>query len=176
MCLNHYFAFAQTFQGNRDQLSVQTHPINPAIYCRYVRIIPRGWRAHISMRLELYGSPWSKYLKKRSLHVFVIFGLFVWELNHIHRTRCNYHIHSVYIVLASVRKIYVKFSMTSRFNLNQFDYSLSISVRDSWLGLPLINSSTIRWSWWKYRNLIRGKFYLAYEKLNSKIKCHKTVN
>ena len=83
------------------------------------------------MRLELYGSPWSKYLKKRSLHVFVIFGLFVWELNHIDRTRCNYHIHSVYIVLASVRRIYVKFSMTSSINLNQFDYSLSISVRDS---------------------------------------------
>ena len=63
------FIFKQTFQGNRDQLSVQTHPINPAIYGRYVRIIPRGWRSHISMRLELYASPWSKLSSKHNFHV-----------------------------------------------------------------------------------------------------------
>ena len=74
-CLNHTFSFMQTFQGNRDQLSVQTHPINPAIYCRFVRIIPRGWRAHISMRLELYGSPWSESLKKAIYHMFDGFHL-----------------------------------------------------------------------------------------------------
>ena len=42
-------------------MSVQTHSIDPPIYGRYVRIIPRGWRSHISMRLELYGGPWSKW-------------------------------------------------------------------------------------------------------------------
>ena len=52
----------QTFQGNRDRLSVKTHPINPPVFGRYVRIVPRGWRSHISMRLELYGCPWSKLL------------------------------------------------------------------------------------------------------------------
>ena len=41
-------------------MSVQTHSIDPPIYGRYVRIIPRGWKSHISMRLELYGGPWSK--------------------------------------------------------------------------------------------------------------------
>ena len=65
------FVLKQTFQGNRDQLSVQTHPINPAIYGRYVRIIPRGWKSHISIRLELYGSPWSKFFKN-AIFVFVI--------------------------------------------------------------------------------------------------------
>ena len=41
-------------------MSVQAHSIDPPIYGRYVRIIPRGWKSHISMRLELYGGPWSK--------------------------------------------------------------------------------------------------------------------
>ena len=54
------FVILQTFQGNRDRVSVQTHSIDPPIYGRYFRIIPRGWRSHISMRLELYGAPWSK--------------------------------------------------------------------------------------------------------------------
>ncbi|KAL9950565.1 hypothetical protein ACROYT_G043081 [Oculina patagonica] len=41
-------------------MSVLTHSIDPPIFGRYVRIIPRGWRSHISMRLELYGGPWNR--------------------------------------------------------------------------------------------------------------------
>ena len=55
------FVPLQTFQGNRDRMSVQTHPFDPPVYGRFIRIIPRGWRSHISMRLELYGGPWSKF-------------------------------------------------------------------------------------------------------------------
>jgi len=100
--------------------------------------------------------------------VFVSFGLFVWELNHIDRTRCNYHIYSVYIFLVSVRRIYAKFSTTSRFNLNQFDYSLSISMHDSWLGLhphQLSGDGNLELI---ISLVIRGKCYLAYVKLKSK--------
>ncbi|CAH3172634.1 unnamed protein product [Porites evermanni] len=53
-------SYVKTFQGNRDRLSVKMHPINPPVFGRYVRIVPRGWRSHISMRLELYGCPWSR--------------------------------------------------------------------------------------------------------------------
>lgn len=49
------FVCLQYFQGNRDRNSIVTHAINPPILARYVRIHPRGWRSHISMRVELYG-------------------------------------------------------------------------------------------------------------------------
>ncbi|CAH3022884.1 unnamed protein product [Porites evermanni] len=58
--VKHWWNYVKTFQGNRDRMSVQTHSIDPPIYGRYVRIIPRGWRSHISMRLELYGGPWNR--------------------------------------------------------------------------------------------------------------------
>ena len=57
----HFFLFfIKTFPGNYDRNGVQTRSFNPPIYGRFVRIQPRGWRSHISMRLELYGCPWSK--------------------------------------------------------------------------------------------------------------------
>ncbi|XP_027046430.1 uncharacterized protein LOC113674157 [Pocillopora damicornis] len=58
--VKHWWNYVKTFQGNRDRLSVQTHPIDPPLYGRYVRVIPRGWKSHISMRLELYGAPWNR--------------------------------------------------------------------------------------------------------------------
>ena len=64
----------QTFQGNRDRLSVKTHPINPPVFGRYVRIVPRGWRSHISMRLELYGCPWSKLLALSAAKIAKVFS------------------------------------------------------------------------------------------------------
>ncbi|XP_015750272.1 PREDICTED: uncharacterized protein LOC107326864 [Acropora digitifera] len=57
---NWWNAYVKTFTGNQDRDSVQTRPFDPPIYARYVRIIPRGWRSHICMRFELYGSPWNK--------------------------------------------------------------------------------------------------------------------
>ena len=54
------FAFLQTFPGNYDRNGIQTRSFDPPLYARFVRLVPRGWRSHISMRLELYGCPWSK--------------------------------------------------------------------------------------------------------------------
>ena len=31
------------------------YPFNPPIRCRFLRIVPWGWRSHISMRVEAYG-------------------------------------------------------------------------------------------------------------------------
>lgn len=45
----------QYFTGNRDRNSVVMNPFNPALKCRAVRVVPWGWRSHISMRVELYG-------------------------------------------------------------------------------------------------------------------------
>jgi len=45
----------KTFQGNRDIYSIQYNAINPPITARFVRINPRGWHSHISMRAEFYG-------------------------------------------------------------------------------------------------------------------------
>ncbi|XP_020911456.1 uncharacterized protein LOC110249210 [Exaiptasia diaphana] len=45
----------KTFQANRDIYSTVYNPINPGIKARYVQIKPRGWRSHISMRVEFYG-------------------------------------------------------------------------------------------------------------------------
>ena len=54
------FCFLQTFPGNYDRNGIQTRSFDPPFYARFVRLVPRGWRSHISMRLELYGCPWSK--------------------------------------------------------------------------------------------------------------------
>ncbi|EDO48079.1 predicted protein, partial [Nematostella vectensis] len=44
-----------TFVGNHDRKGVMSHAFRYPIFARYVRIHPRGWRSHISMRVELYG-------------------------------------------------------------------------------------------------------------------------
>ena len=62
MPINLYLCLLQQFQGNYDRYSIRTHAFKPALFARYVRINPRGWRSWISMRLELYGCPWSKCL------------------------------------------------------------------------------------------------------------------
>ena len=61
------FVILQQFQGNYDRYSVRTHAFRPALYARYVRIQPRGWRSHISMRMELYGCAWSKWMSQQFL-------------------------------------------------------------------------------------------------------------
>ena len=44
-----------------DRYSLRNNPLPYPIYGRFVRLQVRGWRSHISMRLELYGCPWSKF-------------------------------------------------------------------------------------------------------------------
>ncbi|EDO48085.1 predicted protein, partial [Nematostella vectensis] len=50
-----YNSNIKTFQANRDRNTVVAHVINPSIIARFVRFHPRGWRSHISMRIELFG-------------------------------------------------------------------------------------------------------------------------
>jgi len=47
----------KTFQANRDRSSIVSYRLFPPIKARYVEFVPRGWRSHISMRVELYGCP-----------------------------------------------------------------------------------------------------------------------
>ena len=65
--LTDIFVISQQFQGNYDRYSVRTHAFRPALYARYVRIQPRSWRLHISMRMELYGCAWSKWMSQQFL-------------------------------------------------------------------------------------------------------------
>ena len=45
----------QYFTGNRDQNTVVTNSFVPILRCRYIRVHPRKWYKHISMRVEFYG-------------------------------------------------------------------------------------------------------------------------
>ena len=54
----------QYFQGNRDQHSLVCNVLNPPVIARFMRIIPRGWYRHISMRIEFYGCKAGKIGKK----------------------------------------------------------------------------------------------------------------
>ncbi|EDO48091.1 predicted protein, partial [Nematostella vectensis] len=45
----------QIFIGNSDRNTVVIRKLKPAISARFVRIVPRTWYKHISMRIELYG-------------------------------------------------------------------------------------------------------------------------
>lgn len=45
----------QVFDGNTDQNSVVTHTLLQPIIARFVKIIPKTWNGHISMRAEFYG-------------------------------------------------------------------------------------------------------------------------
>lgn len=51
--------FAKTFSGNRDRDSVVKNTLSVPITARYIRINPRSWHTHISMRVELFGCPQS---------------------------------------------------------------------------------------------------------------------
>jgi hypothetical protein len=41
--------------GNTDRSTVVEHVLRPAITARYIRVVPKTWNNHISMRMELYG-------------------------------------------------------------------------------------------------------------------------
>ena len=45
----------QYFTGNRDRNTVVTNSFVPILRCRYIRVHPRRWYKHISMRVEFYG-------------------------------------------------------------------------------------------------------------------------
>ena len=68
--------FLQLFRANFDRYSLVENPINPAINARYVRINPRSWHSHISMRVELYGCKAGEYV--RLISTFLFTELFYW--------------------------------------------------------------------------------------------------
>lgn len=45
----------QVFRGNSDRNSIVSHHLRPAIIARFIRIQPRTWHAHISLRVGFYG-------------------------------------------------------------------------------------------------------------------------
>ncbi|EDO48090.1 predicted protein, partial [Nematostella vectensis] len=53
------------FRGNRDRHSLKVNAFNPPFTARYVRVYPRTWHRHISLRLELYVVRACKSLKWR---------------------------------------------------------------------------------------------------------------
>ena len=56
-----FFIRSQNFRGNKDHVSVAENVFDPAIRARFVRIYPRSWHIHISMRVEFYGTALRKY-------------------------------------------------------------------------------------------------------------------
>ncbi|XP_028414250.1 venom prothrombin activator pseutarin-C non-catalytic subunit-like [Dendronephthya gigantea] len=48
-------ATQKVFDGNTDENSVVTNVLSPAVTARYIRIHPKTWNNHISLRVELYG-------------------------------------------------------------------------------------------------------------------------
>ena len=47
--------FSQVFDANRDQNTIVHNELEPPIFGQYIRILPKSWRSHISMRVELFG-------------------------------------------------------------------------------------------------------------------------
>lgn len=47
--------FFQMFPGNSDRNTVVYNRLYPSFKGRFVRIYPKQWHGHISMRVELYG-------------------------------------------------------------------------------------------------------------------------
>ena len=45
----------QTFTGNWDQETVNKHELNPSFEAKYVRVYPKTWHSHVSLRWEIYG-------------------------------------------------------------------------------------------------------------------------
>ena len=61
------FCFSQLFPGNKDRNTVVKHFFRRPVVARFVKFHPVTWRAHISMRVELYG-----YLLGKSVYSFKI--------------------------------------------------------------------------------------------------------
>ena len=47
--------FTKVFDGNWDQNTVVINSVNPEIVAQFVKIHPKTWHGHISMRAEFWG-------------------------------------------------------------------------------------------------------------------------
>lgn len=50
-----HFSNYALMNGNKDRNTISAHVIDPPIIARYIRVRPKSWYGHISMRLEVYG-------------------------------------------------------------------------------------------------------------------------
>ena len=50
-----HFKDGKIFTGNFDRNTIVGHDIEPVIATRYIKVLPKTWYKHISMRMELYG-------------------------------------------------------------------------------------------------------------------------
>ena len=58
LCYLFTLVFAlQTFTGNRDMETVNKHELDRPFEARYVRVYPKTWHTHVSLRWEVYGCP-----------------------------------------------------------------------------------------------------------------------
>uniref|UniRef100_A0A8C4WH99 F5/8 type C domain-containing protein n=1 Tax=Gopherus evgoodei TaxID=1825980 RepID=A0A8C4WH99_9SAUR len=53
--LIHYFVYFQVFVGNKNSSRQVKHFLNPPIFSRFIRIIPKTWNRSICLRVELFG-------------------------------------------------------------------------------------------------------------------------
>lgn len=51
----------QEFQGSSDRYTETAETIDPPITAQYLRIKPKVWHGHISMRVEFYGCTEGKF-------------------------------------------------------------------------------------------------------------------
>ena len=63
----------KVFQGNWDRNTVESRLLDPPIMARFVRVQPKTWYGHISMRLELYGCSKGLYIPKLFDWIIYIF-------------------------------------------------------------------------------------------------------
>ena len=61
------------FRGNSDRHSIVSYTLFKPFTAQYVRIHPKGWRSHISMRAELYGCQKGTNSMLKGCYLSVIF-------------------------------------------------------------------------------------------------------
>uniref|UniRef100_A0A8C3HC73 F5/8 type C domain-containing protein n=1 Tax=Chrysemys picta bellii TaxID=8478 RepID=A0A8C3HC73_CHRPI len=53
--LIHCFVYFQVFVGNENSSGQVKHFLNPPIFSRFIRIVPKTWNRSIALRVELFG-------------------------------------------------------------------------------------------------------------------------
>ena len=77
---NHLASFNfQIFQGNTERYFVVMHRLRPTIKARYIRVHPRTWYGHITLRMELYGCRLGRIPK--CIHVYVVLTQWCWYMS-----------------------------------------------------------------------------------------------
>ena len=69
------------FRGNSDRHSIVSYTLLKPFTAQYVRIHPKGWRSHISMRAELYGCQKGTNSMLKSPHWYKILNVIYTEVS-----------------------------------------------------------------------------------------------